>query len=58
VLIYIGSSAVAAGIPRNVAFYFVAIINAGTGAGRIVWGLLGDRFGGCYGRLALSEAWI
>ncbi|KAJ7917771.1 MFS general substrate transporter [Mycena leptocephala] len=45
VLIYIGSSAVAAGIPRNVAFYFVAIINAGTGAGRIVWGLLGDRFG-------------
>ncbi|KAJ7690321.1 hypothetical protein B0H14DRAFT_3532385 [Mycena olivaceomarginata] len=45
VLIYIGSSAVAAGISRNFAFYWVAIINASSGVGRVLCGLLGDRLG-------------
>ncbi|KAJ7115473.1 MFS general substrate transporter [Mycena epipterygia] len=42
---YIGASAVSAGISRNFVFYLVAIINGSTSAGRILFGLLGDRFG-------------
>jgi hypothetical protein len=45
VLIYISSSAISAGISRNFAFYLVAIINASAGAGRLLFGLLGDRSG-------------
>ncbi|KAJ7875800.1 major facilitator superfamily domain-containing protein, partial [Mycena leptocephala] len=42
---YISSSAVSAGISGNFAFYLVAIINGSTSAGRVLFGLLGDRFG-------------
>ncbi|KAF7344055.1 Monocarboxylate permease [Mycena venus] len=45
VLIYISSSAISAGISRNFAFYLVAIINASASPGRVLCGLLGDRFG-------------
>ncbi|KAF8190752.1 hypothetical protein K438DRAFT_1591977, partial [Mycena galopus ATCC 62051] len=50
VLIYIGSSAVAAGISRKFTFYWVAIINASSGVGRVLCGLLGDRLGGSHHR--------
>ncbi|KAF8192295.1 major facilitator superfamily domain-containing protein [Mycena galopus ATCC 62051] len=45
VLIYISSSAISAGMSRNFAFYLVAIINASACVGRLLVGLLGDRFG-------------
>ncbi|KAF7373937.1 MFS general substrate transporter [Mycena sanguinolenta] len=44
-LTYISSSAIAFGISPNIAFYFVAVANFSSGIGRLISGLLGDRFG-------------
>ncbi|KAJ7661964.1 major facilitator superfamily domain-containing protein [Mycena polygramma] len=44
-LTYISSSAIAFGISPNFAFYLVAIANFSAGVGRVLSGLLGDRFG-------------
>jgi len=44
-LVYITSSAIVFGISPNFAFYLVAIVNFSSGVGRIVAGILGDRFG-------------
>ncbi|KAJ6540992.1 major facilitator superfamily domain-containing protein [Mycena vulgaris] len=44
-LTYITSSAIVFGISPNFAFYLVAIANFSAGVGRIVSGMLGDRFG-------------
>ncbi|KAJ7087083.1 MFS general substrate transporter [Mycena epipterygia] len=45
ILTYISSSAASVGISRNISLYFVAIINASSGVGRVACGLLGDRLG-------------
>ncbi|KAJ7614783.1 MFS general substrate transporter [Roridomyces roridus] len=45
VLTYITSSAISFGISPNYAFYLVAIVNFSAGAGRVLSGALGDRFG-------------
>ncbi|KAJ7087163.1 MFS general substrate transporter [Mycena epipterygia] len=45
ILTYITSSAIAFGISPNFAFYLVAVVNFSSGVGRIVSGLLGDRYG-------------
>ncbi|KAJ7783965.1 major facilitator superfamily domain-containing protein [Mycena maculata] len=42
---YINSSAIVFGISPNFAFYLVAVVNFSAGVGRIVAGMLGDRFG-------------
>jgi len=44
-LTYISSSAIVFGISPNFAFYLVAVANFSAGVGRVVSGLLGDRFG-------------
>ena len=45
VLTYIDVSASAAGISPEFSFYLVSIANAGSGLGRLVSGILADRFG-------------
>ncbi|KAF8143131.1 major facilitator superfamily domain-containing protein, partial [Mycena galopus ATCC 62051] len=42
---YITSSAIAFGMSPNLATYLLAIVNFSSGVGRVVSGLLGDRFG-------------
>ncbi|KAJ7493693.1 major facilitator superfamily domain-containing protein [Mycena latifolia] len=44
-LTFITSSAIEFGLSPNFAFYLVAVVNISTGVGRVVSGILGDRFG-------------
>lgn len=54
VLTYINVSSNAAGIDPNFSFYLVSIANASSGLGRIVSGILADRFGTQFHFLSLS----
>ncbi|KAJ3566848.1 hypothetical protein NP233_g6742 [Leucocoprinus birnbaumii] len=45
VLTFIDVSAIAAGISPEFSFYLVSLANAGSGVGRIVTGLMADRYG-------------
>lgn len=45
VLTYIDISSTFVGIPEDFAFYFISIANAGSGAGRLFAGLVGDKVG-------------
>jgi MFS family permease len=45
VLTYIDLSAIAVGISPGFSFYLLSIANAGSGLGRIVSGILGDKLG-------------
>ncbi|KAJ6518200.1 major facilitator superfamily domain-containing protein [Mycena vitilis] len=44
-LSYVGTTAISIGLSRDFAFCIVAIVNGGSGVGRIISGLLGDRIG-------------
>jgi hypothetical protein len=45
VLTYVESSAIAAGVPENFAFYLIAMSNAASGPGRVIGGLAADKYG-------------